>query len=68
MGLRFFFNPKSLEAFAKELRRASWGVALASSAGGIKLSNAWVLLTGCAGWLVLQIAAIALESIHNVEE
>jgi len=68
MGLRFYFNPKALEALAKELRRASWGIGVAAAAGGIKLDNVWVLLAGGTAWLVLQAAAVALESVCTEEE
>lgn len=54
-----------MEALAKELRRASWGVGAAAAAGGIKLEDAWVLLAGGAAWLILQVAAVALESVQN---
>lgn len=65
MGLKMVFNPKAMEALAKELRRASWGVTVAAGAGGIKLENTWVLIAGGATWVILQIAAAALESIQD---
>ncbi|WP_126448366.1 hypothetical protein [Sulfuricystis multivorans] len=65
MGLKLYFNPKALEALAKELRRASWGVGAAAAVGGVKLENASVLVAGGLGWLVLQVAAVALESIRE---
>ncbi len=33
--LKFQFNSKALEAFAKEIHRASWGIAAAIGAGGV---------------------------------
>lgn len=65
MGLKIVFNPKAMEALAKELRRASWGVAVAAGTGGIKLENTWVLIAGGATWVVLQTAAAVLESIQD---
>lgn len=65
MGLKFYLNLKALEALAKELRRASWGIAIAAGAGGFKLDNAWVLLAGGLTWLLLQVAAVALESVKD---
>lgn len=65
MGLKIVFNPKAMEALAKELRRASWGVTVAAGAGGIKLENTWVLIAGGATWVILQIAAAVLESIQD---
>lgn len=63
MRLKFYFNQNALEALAKELRRASWGVGAAAATGGIKLGNAWVVLAGGAAWLILQITAVALQSV-----
>lgn len=66
--LRFSFNPGALEAFAKELRRASWGIAVAAVAGGIKATDwapSWLIIGGAAVWLVLQCTAVALESLND---
>lgn len=65
MGLKFYLNPKAFEALAKELRRASWGIGVAAAAGGLKLDNIWVLLSGGFFWLVLQVSAVALESVKD---
>ena len=65
MGLKIVFNPKAMEALAKELRRASWGVTVAAGAGGLKFESTWVLIAGGATWVILQIAAAALESIQD---
>lgn len=65
MGVKIVFNHKAMEALAKELRRASWGVSVAAGAGGIKLENTWVLITGGATWVILQIAVAVLESIQD---
>ena len=37
--LQFYFNPKAAESLAKELRRASWGIAVAAAAGGMKAAG-----------------------------
>jgi hypothetical protein len=65
--MRFYFNRKALEALAKELRRASWGVAVAAAAGGIGLdmSSGWLLLGAGVAWVMLQGFAVALESLTN---
>lgn len=65
MKLKIVFNKKAMETLAKELRRASWGVAISAAAGGIKLDNALVLLTGGIAWVVLQISASVLESVQS---
>ena len=52
MGLKIVFNPKAMQALVKELRRASWGVAVAAVAGGIKLENTWVLIAGGVTWVI----------------
>jgi hypothetical protein len=68
VGLRIGFNPKAFEVLAKELRRASWGVVITAGAGGYKLEDAWLLVTGALVWMLLQIAALALQSVQNDEE
>lgn len=68
MSLKLYFNQKAMEALAKELRRASWGISVAAAAGGLKLENTWVLLAGGLAWLILQVAASALESIKEDKE
>lgn len=65
MKLKFYFNPKAMESFAKELRRASWGISVAAVAGGFKLDNLWVWITGAAAWVVLQVLAAVLESVKD---
>lgn len=65
--MRFYFNRKALESRAKELRRASWGIAVAAAAGGIKWDTTpvRVLLGAAVAWVVLQGAALAVESLSN---
>lgn len=65
MGVKIVFNPKALESLAKELRRASWGVAVTAGAAGTKFENLWILIAGGAAWVVLQITAAVLESIQD---
>lgn len=65
MGLKFYLNEKAFEALAKELRRASWGVGIAAAAGGLKLDNIGVLVAGGFFWLLLQVSAVALESVRE---
>jgi len=68
--LQFYFNPKAAESLAKELRRASWGIAVAAAAGGMKApeSAAWVVVGSAIIWAILQCAAFALESLKNEEK
>jgi hypothetical protein len=63
--MKLVFNARAMESLARELRRASWGICIAAGAGGIKLENKWVLLAGGATWVILQMAAVALESIRD---
>jgi hypothetical protein len=58
--LKFHFNPKAVEALAKELRRASWGIAITAAAGGMKApeSAAWVIVGSAIIWALLQCAAL----------
>jgi thiosulfate reductase cytochrome b subunit len=65
--LKFYFNRNALEALAKELRRASWGIAVAAAASGIKwdTTSGWLLLGAAVAWVVLQGVAVALESLTN---
>jgi len=68
--LKFHFNPKAVEALAKELRRASWGIAIAAAAGGINVPDtaAWVTVGAAVIWVILQSVAFALESLKNEEK
>ena len=68
--LKFYFNRKAFESFAKELRRASWGIAVATAAAnGIHWEDNSGLLLACGGiaWAALQAIAVALDSITNEE-
>ena len=68
--LKFYFNRNAFESFAKELRRASWGIAVAAAAAnGIRWDANSGLLLACGGiaWAALQAIAVALESITNEE-
>ncbi len=67
MGLKIIFNPSAMEILAKELRRASWGIAVLTGAGGVQLTSTWVLIAGCSTWVTLQIAAAVIQSIHEEE-
>jgi hypothetical protein len=62
--LKFHFNPKAAESLAKELRRASWGIAVAAAAGGMKApeSAAWVIVGSAIIW------AIPVASSKNLSE
>ncbi|WP_126223576.1 hypothetical protein [Burkholderia ambifaria] len=63
--LRFFFNKKAFVALAKELRRASWGAAAASTAVGVHVGSGLSLLLGAVTWTALQAMAFALDSVRN---
>jgi len=68
--LKFYFNRNAFESFAKELRRASWGIAVAAAAAnGIRWDANSGLLLACCGiaWAALLAIAVALESITNEE-
>jgi len=61
--LTFHFNKDAWDAFAKELRRASWGGGAIAAAIGLQASSGAAAALGCATWTALQIAAIVVESI-----
>ena len=63
MPIKFQFNIDAAHIFAKELRRASWGMILVTSAGGLTLDNALIMLAGCIGWVVMQVLAFTLQSL-----
>jgi hypothetical protein len=63
--LKFYFNPKAMEALAKELRRASWGAAVASAAIGYHVGDGLSALYGASAWIVLQVFAFVLESLKD---
>lgn len=63
--LKLYFNKSAMEALAKEIRRASWGAAIAASAVGYHQSSGIALLLGGGAWLVLQAIAFILESIKD---
>jgi len=57
------FNKEAWDAFAKELRRASWGVAAFAAALGIHAASGLTALLGCFAWAVLQVLALVVQSI-----
>lgn len=65
--LRFHFNPAAFSALAKEIRRASWGVAIVMGGVIYKDSAGSTIAFGGAGWLLLQIIAFAVESIKSIK-
>ncbi len=67
MAVKIVFNETAAKDLAKELRRASWGVALTASASGVHLEVALVLIAGGVGWMVLQAFAFVLESLKAKE-
>ena len=69
--LKLYFNPRALETLAKELRRGSWGVAVAAAAGGIsgtEWTPPWLIIGSTVVWVVLQCAAVALESLKDEKD
>ncbi len=62
--LKFVFSKSAADQLAKELRRASWGVALTAAGGGTHLDAGLVLVAGAVGWMVLQVSAFLLDSIQ----
>lgn len=63
--LKLYFNKKAMETLARELRRASWGAAVAASAIGYQTNSGLSLLLGGGSWLALQVMAFVLESIKD---
>lgn len=65
--LKWHVTETALRALAKELRRASWGVAIGATAGSIKwdVPILWLIIGGAVGWLTLQGFAFALESLSE---
>ncbi len=61
--LTFHFNQDAWDAFAKELRRASWGAAVLMAGLGLETSSAIAGLLGGIAWAVLQALAIVVQSI-----
>jgi hypothetical protein len=61
--LTLHFNKVAWDAFAKELRRASWGAAVVMAGLGLKTSSAIAGLLGGIAWAVLQALAIVVQSI-----
>jgi hypothetical protein len=65
MGLKFYFNQKTWEAAAKQLRAVSWGIGGLVTAAGYQISNGWVLVASIFSWFFLQLCAFVLESIKH---
>lgn len=65
MGVKLKFNKLAARSLAKELRRASWGVVGVTSFGGLHLDAGLVLVSGAAGWLVLQLSAFVIDSLQG---
>lgn len=63
--LKFYFNKAALESLAKEVRRGSWGAAVAATAIGYQSSSGLSVLLGASAWGILQILAFVLESIRD---
>ena len=61
--LSFHFNRDAWDAFAKELRRASWGAAAIGAGIGLQAPSGLTALLGCIAWLGLQLFAIAVQSL-----
>ena len=61
--LTFHFNKDAWDAFAKELRRASWGVAAFGAGVGLQAGSGITALLGCSLWAALQILAVVVQSI-----
>jgi hypothetical protein len=57
------FNKEAWDAFAKELRRASWGAAALAAALGIQASSGVAAVAGGVAWAVLQVLALVVQSI-----
>ena len=62
--MRLVFSRKAMAAFARDLRKASWGAASATSGVGLylHLGLLGVLLGGLA-WLVPQVLALVVDSL-----
>ncbi len=64
MGFKLKFNKQALDAFAKNLERASWGAAAVGPALAAYFSQGAAIIIGGALWLVLQIVALYLKFIE----
>lgn len=56
------FKKDAWDAFAKELRRASWGAAAIAGAIGLRTSSGVAAALGALAWAALQILAITVQS------
>ena len=61
--LRLHFNRDAWDAFAKELRRASWGAAVIAAGIGLQAGSGIAAVAGGVAWAVLQILAVVIQSI-----
>lgn len=66
--MKFYYNKWGFVAFAKELRRASWGVSAVSAVIGIKSSSGVALLITLLAWTALQVLALILESVKGDDD
>ena len=57
------FNKEAWDAFTKELRRASWGVATIAAVLGIHAGSGVAAVLGGAAWALLQVLALVVQSI-----
>ncbi|MHB1826624.1 MAG: hypothetical protein ACYCV6_02885 [Steroidobacteraceae bacterium] len=60
-------SKKALENLAREIRRASWGTALAFAGAGFKSDIGLGYLLGSVLWVALQVAALLIESYAEEE-
>ncbi|HLX30287.1 MAG TPA: hypothetical protein VKV24_17555 [Casimicrobiaceae bacterium] len=63
-----YFNPKAFGALVRELRRASWAMAIAIVAPGItgvEWAPQWLITAGAVSWVLLQCMALALEPLEG---
>lgn len=62
--MRFYFNKQALESLARELRRASWAIAVSGVVSAFVVDTFRAAVVGGIIWLVMQIVAVVLESVR----
>ena len=64
--MRLVFSRKAMSAFARDLRKASWGAASALSGAGVYLHLGIMgVLLGALVWLLTQSLALLVDSLRG---
>ena len=65
--MRFRFRPETARELAKELRRASWGIAAFGGGFYAKTGDAAYVVVAALGWAALQSAAFVADNLESDE-